>query len=221
MTRKIIHLLASEYRPNRLRAAVCTLILLGGMLFGLWSAWVFRGTLSFTDNLVAMTFGYSIPCGIVIGIIHKASPRYTSGALEMLNAVLLCVIFCILMQWFFFKFGFVTFGAADVRRAQALCERSEDWATSHTDDLRLGGENIETQVPDARNVVLGNIYIPRISQLQRRYFTVNAKGEEDEHIESWLLCRFRDPRYSEWNDNNLYTYDYQKHLWARGPYRPH
>lgn len=217
MVRKLSEALISEYRINRMHAVVCSFVLSGGVLFGLWSAWFFRGNLSFTGDLVAMTFGYTVPAGIVVGIIHRASSRYTSPALELLNAVLLCVIFCVLMQWFFFKMGFSVFGAADVRRAKALCERSESWAMENLDDLRLGGENIETKVPDASSVILGNIRIPRVSQLQRRYFTVNAKNEEIEHIQSWLLCRFRDPRFTEWNDTNLYTYDYNTDTWKRGP----
>ncbi len=217
MFQKICAAIGSEYMANPFRALVCLGVLSGGILFGLWSAWFFRGTLSFTGNLVAMTLGYTIPAGIVIGIIHRAAPRYSSPALELLNAVLLCVIFCVLMQWFFFKLGSGVFGAGDVRRARALCERSQEWAETNLDDLRLGGENIETKVPDAHLVVLGNIRIPRISQLQRRYFTLNEKDEEIEHIESWLLCRFRDPRRAEYNDTNLYTYDYKTGVWRQGP----
>lgn len=217
IARKILDALRKDYAQNQLRVLVCIFVLAGGVLFGLWSAWFFRGTLTFTGNLVAMTLGYTIPAGIVIGIVHRAAPRYTSPALEMLNAVLLCVIFCMLMQWFFFKLGSGVFGAADVRRARALCERSEEWAKMNLDDLRLGGENIETKVPDANLVTLGNIRIPRVSQLQRRYFTLNEKGEEEEHIQSWLLCRFRDPRQTEWNDTNLYTLDYETDAWRKGP----
>ncbi|MCC7305854.1 MAG: hypothetical protein IT558_06300 [Alphaproteobacteria bacterium] len=202
---------ADLYRNRRKELFTYILILLLSIAIGLWAAWFFRGKISFARDLMAMTFGYSVPAGAIIFITRKVNQALISRGLDFLIGILICVIIGLCIQWGFFKMGKHTYGAQDFANAIYLCEQSKDYVLENREQFLFSQAGLPTTLPGGEKIELGNIWPPLVFYVQERSY---KDGVFD--VESIFMCRFMDPREVEYSPQSYYTYNYKTGEWYVG-----
>ncbi|MCF8495799.1 MAG: hypothetical protein K9G62_03930 [Alphaproteobacteria bacterium] len=202
--------LANRYKSQRPEFLTYAALFAVAFLFGAWSVWYHRGNASFMWDLVMLSLAYALPAIFIIHIIWKADDRHISRTLSFLFGLMVTVIFCIIIQWFFFAIGRNVMGERDFRNATYLCEQSRDWVVANQDTLVFEETFVNPVLPNGRTVHLGNIPLPRIVHWNKRIFRDDGTSE----TKSLLFCKFTDPRKNEGASAYTPMYDYETKKWS-------
>lgn len=185
------------------------------VVLGTWFAWVGRGSYDFFWGLLQITLGYGIPVLVILFIIWTAEQEHISPQLKFIAHIAKGMILFLMIQWFFFSLGKNILGEKDLHNARKLCESSNNWVFENKDALVFEEFRLEPVLPDGTKFYLGNIKPPEIIHWKKRVESEDGLSD----VQSILMCRLIDPRFSSDSPKNKHSYNFNLKKWTfdRGP----